>query len=260
MTKLYGWASYMAPFLDHAYVTSSKGHAWPCWGGAEDGREICSGPGDAGVADCISEPDSEAGIEYGLTGACHQTANRILWPAGVTVSKAGGHALSALLWGVYGTPTQAAEREWRERIARCSGSPAVNAASNPASGKEEKEYMEKLIGLHLQTVERGPLEILAQETELLIGYRLPGAGRILIEKVKSVQKELLVRKEALDQVLLSRSVGGGQYALEVNSLIHKALEQCLRFLKPDQFERLFGLKPGARCDVVVPEIAAKYYG
>jgi hypothetical protein len=90
------------PGVDHTYVLSSEGHAWGCFGRWHGGRKICQGPGDADTAECLSQPESKAGVEYGVTGVCHQAANRILLSAGITVSRARGYRISAFLYGTYG--------------------------------------------------------------------------------------------------------------------------------------------------------------
>ena len=87
---------------DHTYVTSSNGHVWPCWGRSAGGSLICNGQGNTDQADCLSQPNSKAGIIYGGTGVCHQTANRILLPAGIYVSAAAGYRTSLFAWGAYG--------------------------------------------------------------------------------------------------------------------------------------------------------------
>jgi hypothetical protein len=63
---------------------------------------VCTAPGDAESADRIAGPHSHAHIVYAVTGVCHQTANRILAPAGVCVAKARWYAASHLLYGTYG--------------------------------------------------------------------------------------------------------------------------------------------------------------
>ncbi len=103
MATLTGYAVKMRGLRwDHTYVRSSDGHRWRCWGRDTGGRPICSGRGDSAVADCLSQPNSHAGINYLLTGVCHQTANRILYPAGVLVSMARGYNQSVFFWGTYG--------------------------------------------------------------------------------------------------------------------------------------------------------------
>ncbi|MDQ7789978.1 MAG: hypothetical protein RDU41_07995 [Clostridia bacterium] len=268
MAELYAWASYMNPLMEHAYVTSSAGHRWPCFGGTDRGRPIGSGLGHPEVAQCLSLPDSEAGINYGLTGVCHQAANRILWPAKVLVSQARSYNLSVMIYGAYGTPNERAERKWRERIGQCSAAQDKSASqisftwdgdNPPAVPSADQEYAEKLIRLHLQAGERGPVELLARETALLIDYRLPGTGSQLVRTVQDIQRELLAEKKTLDKVLLRKHVGGEKYAAEVNDLINQELAQFLELLGAQYYEQLFGLKPGERCDLVVPEIAAESF-
>jgi hypothetical protein len=88
--------------LDHTYVVSDQGHRWRCWGRDFGGGMICSAHGNVLEADCLSQVDSEAGIVYGKTGVCHQSANRILYPARLVVTSARGAGLSMFAWGFYG--------------------------------------------------------------------------------------------------------------------------------------------------------------
>ncbi len=87
---------------DHTYVLSDAGHVWPCYGRSSGGRAICDGLAELNDADCLSRPNSTAGIDYGFTGVCHQMANRILYPSGATVEDALGYRGSLLAWGTYG--------------------------------------------------------------------------------------------------------------------------------------------------------------
>lgn len=90
---------------EHTYVMSSNGHVWPCPLGARsrDGRPICSGIGNTSLADCLSRPHTKlkyAGIKYLLTGACHQMANRILYPSGQRISDVGAYDRLPFLFGM----------------------------------------------------------------------------------------------------------------------------------------------------------------
>ena len=101
--KLTGYAIRMAMLpADHTYVTSSAGHVWPCFGRGAGGAEVCAGSANVHRAHCLSKPRSEAGIVYAVTGVCHQAANRILYPAGKTVSGARGYRWSLFTYGAYG--------------------------------------------------------------------------------------------------------------------------------------------------------------
>ena len=95
--------------LDHTYAQADK-QLYSCFGRSEDGSLICKGMGDSVAASIIANGkidsngvnDGHAGIIYGLTGVCHQTANRILSPAKILVSSAAGYAISSAVYGDYG--------------------------------------------------------------------------------------------------------------------------------------------------------------
>lgn len=90
------------PPFDHTYVVSSDGHVWPCCGRAVGGRIICAGRGELAIACCLAQSDLLAGVIYGVTGMCHQIANRILYPAATTVANARGYRVSVVVFGEYG--------------------------------------------------------------------------------------------------------------------------------------------------------------
>src|SRR5947208_2378474 len=87
---------------DHTYVESTCGLKWGCFGRDGGGNLLASGTGSSIIADCLSQPNSEAGISYRKTGVCHQAANRILHPAGVTVANCRGYAVSVFRYNTYG--------------------------------------------------------------------------------------------------------------------------------------------------------------
>jgi len=107
---LQGWCIPVVafPLWDHTYVVSSCGLRWGCWGAETGGTGLSYGTGNSIIADCLSQSNSEAGIVYLRTGVCHQTANRILHPAGITVAGCRGYNVSALRYGTYG------RRNWPE--------------------------------------------------------------------------------------------------------------------------------------------------
>jgi len=91
---------------DHTYVAcGTLGKAWACWGGKSGGAALRQAPGSTKRADAIAEPNERAGITcYLVNGVCHQAANRILLPAGITVQGARGYSVSTALFGAYGRP------------------------------------------------------------------------------------------------------------------------------------------------------------
>lgn len=93
----------LAPMWDHTYVVSDCGWAWQCWGACGGGSLLTHAPGNSLIANCLSKPQGTAGLRYGRDGVCHQTANRILDPAGIRVSSARGYGQSLKFWGHYGS-------------------------------------------------------------------------------------------------------------------------------------------------------------
>src|SRR5208337_4574165 len=87
---------------EHTYAESSCGLSWGCWGRNAGGRPLGNAMGSSIIADCLSQLNSRAGLVYGVTAVCHQTANRILHPAGITVALGGGYGTSWSLFRVYG--------------------------------------------------------------------------------------------------------------------------------------------------------------
>src|ERR1700730_15115091 len=91
-----------ASFFDHTYAISSCGLRWGCRGRSVGGTLLRSRTGSSAIADCLAQPNGEAGIRYARTGVCHQITNRILHSAGITVAGCGGYITSVAGWGEYG--------------------------------------------------------------------------------------------------------------------------------------------------------------
>lgn len=89
---------------DHTYVECGTGAVgWSCWGGKTGGMAVRQASGSTVRANDIAEPNERAGITcYLINGVCHQAANRILLPAGITVNGVRGYPLSNALYGTYG--------------------------------------------------------------------------------------------------------------------------------------------------------------
>ena len=91
-----------ASVVDHTYVVIGGTYRFGCHGRDAGGVVIESGVGDVDFGVCLSGINGEAGVEYGISGVCHQAANRILLPARVDVLRARGARSSMFLWGIFG--------------------------------------------------------------------------------------------------------------------------------------------------------------
>jgi hypothetical protein len=266
---------------DHTYVTSSDGYVWPCWGRSAGGKRICSGQGSSARANCLSQPGSTAGIIYGLSGVCHQTANRILFPAGAIVSAAKGYWASTLLYGVYGTSSVPALIEWEARKLRCSSvsgdravalglsKKAATAEAQPLAPKPpgERAFLDKLDKLHAQHAsaktimalgKTSPSDLVAKEFNLIADYRLGTAKKpAQITTIRKAQAAAMKEFQALVLALNSRKLTGEDFATKVNALFATLLAKCAGTLNEEQYAKLFDVKPGDEVGIVDPKIMAQ---
>jgi hypothetical protein len=248
MAELTGHAiSTLGGAAEHTYVTSSDGYEWGCWGRSAGGHAICSGEGFSKEANCLSEPKSRAGIVYGITGVCHQSANRILYPAGVTVSEAKAYWASWLVYGTYGTDTLA----WLARREVCQVIVPQNVESDMRSTDDEQTFMQQVLELYARQAETPPEardsraaseDLLGEELRLGIRYRLgedfdPGAMEDLVAKQRDFQK----MKRELDEALRAREITPEKHADATNQALAKFMAGCKAVLGPEDYERMFGV-------------------
>jgi hypothetical protein len=263
---------------DHTYVTCAGGYAWPCWGRSAGGRIISTGTGSSAQANCISWPSSTAGLIYGVTGVCHQTANRILWPAGITVSRAKGYWASFLAYGTYGTDVAA----WLIRLGVCSTSTGEIAqcgirARGAETGelppdRKDRALARDIKALYLKNVSpqehkrrmtvRGAtdLKLVGAETKLVMQHRLGRTVRAAkVKDIQTIQTDLFSAKDEIGLHLHEGKIGGEELAQKMNAAVNKALKDCLKALGRDGYTGLLELEPGETINIVDPKIAAKTY-
>ena len=226
------------------------------------------------MADCISKPWSTAKLVYGITGVCHQTANRILWPAGVTVRQARGYWASWLLYGTYGKGLAI----WLATLAVCGAKSGDIPECAAGGGKEKRtmmeenggpdEYMIRLKSYYenLSTEKsvnslasadetRGFLEILNGETQIMLEERI---GNGDIDKASSVI--LAVRTDAFEAVTMTeksfdvRGISREDIADNTNTLVNQMLQNLAEGLGGEMYSQIIELEPGETINIVDPEM------
>lgn len=285
MAQLTGFACVISWLgADHTYVASDDGFAWPCWGGSSGGRAICAGPGSSAQANCLSQTDSHAGIIYGVTGVCHQTANRILWPSRTMVAAASGYWASTLLYGIYGTSGIPQLIEWEARKALCTPAvgdrklaaplrASIRAAARkpvPAQSPAERKFLDQLEALHSRQLQTMPTaaklaeattpDLLPRELDLIADYKLGSAkDPKQIAALQQLQADAVKEKTGLAQALNNRTMGGEEYANKINDLFATLLKQCAKTLDSDRYAKLLDLSPDVSFGIVDPKIMAKHH-
>jgi hypothetical protein len=247
---------------DHTYVTSdSPKKAWGCWGRSAGGTQICDGQGDFQVADCISQPSSHAGIIYGITGVCHQTANRILYPAGVTVHQAGWYSASTALYGTYGLN----QAEWLKRRQRCGIMGARRFRSLMCGGDDAQKEAAVLLGLESEVDRRSRLSALAVEDESILQHEM--RLRVLqnlqekatperIDGVLKAHTTLSRNVRSVHESLNQGTMDGKQMAEGINQRLRDFLVETKKELGDDAYRQLFNTDE-TQIELVDPEIAAQ---
>jgi hypothetical protein len=260
MATLTGFAILMQGLpWDHTYVGSDDGYCWPCWGRSAGGNPICSGPGSSVVADCLSQPNSEAGIKYGITGVCHQTANRILDPAGILVDGASGYGISEFVYGTYGSGS------WPQRPLCASlianpGSPAKDTGDMIA-GKKSSAFMDRVKMIY-RSIARDLVPLEDEEIAGAVGNaELQARFDVFLgsdydpqKKAAIAQMQANLRREQkrLVQELESGNLRPEQYVETLNRMINDVFAKCEDILGPNDFEKVFGAPRKKTIDLVDP--------
>lgn len=253
--------------IDHTYVTSSTGEVWNCWGRSSGGQVICSGEADSRQADCLAQKNSHAGLLYGLTGVCHQTANRILYPAHCIVSGATNYWLTAFIYGTYGLSVV----KFQARIKNCLGEqesqlPRLDSTNGQLSN--EAAYLQRINKLHTNalikyrqtgsTKEQMVFHLLQNELKLTITYRLGSTDspKVANSLVKH-QAELLREKNFYDRALMAKRLDPLHYADKVNTIINTAFKNINKSLGETSYQKMFGIQP--EIQLIDPQIMFTCY-
>lgn len=246
--KLEAWVvpAQGAPWWDHTYVTSSCGFSWGCFGRAATGTPLAAGIGDSAIADCLSKPVSApgvrpwvcAGLTYLIDGVCHQAANRILYPAGITVAGCAGYSWSVLTYGAYSAP-------WPER-SKCVPPGTVLAGATSATPVQQGDAMDPK-SAYDRTVTRLPISQVDAESarlielDALVKFKLgKHLDKQTFEFLADVQAELQDTQRAIGGDLRAGKITLEVYLDRLTIALHRAKERGIEVLGPKRFEQIFG--------------------
>jgi hypothetical protein len=229
--------------FDHTYVVSSCGLRWACRGRATGGILLRSRIGNSAIADCLAGQNGMAGIRYLRTGVCHQIANRILHPAGITVVGCGGYALSVSLWGRTGLPP------WPELQACYSGGTVAVAGSLAGSGADQKRNFSGSSDV-LHASQSDMERILTEFLKLAEGSLRHQLDQSTRRSLRRVQKNYSARQQRLVQALDVGALDPEEYLDRLNALLKAMMAQMRIVLGEEQFFIVFG-EAGRHPEVLV---------
>ncbi|MCU7933514.1 MAG: hypothetical protein KZQ99_01375 [Candidatus Thiodiazotropha sp. (ex Dulcina madagascariensis)] len=286
MGQLIAWhyrTTLFAKLADHTYVTCGDlGKAWGCWGGKTGGAVLRQGTGSTAQANAIANPDERAGIScYLINGVCHQAANRILYPAGITVRGARGYPVSEALFGTYGRPRAlfglckapfhkhaSISGDIPECVAKKSAFSNLEKRILDVAGDDQGESYQQYLKTVAEIYDKltiDPEKVDAEDTrglllalfKLMIEFKLGESGtwNALMEIRASIEN----RRLELEKLFENKALTVGEFVRQSNDIDERFQEEIANSLSEQDYQTLFELQRG---DVVVlgnPDIAEKYY-
>ena len=266
---LQGWAmpALGMPWWDHTYVESSCGLRWGCFGRDSGGSAgLSSGIGSSTIAHCLSEPNSTAGLRNRRTGVCHQAANRILHPAGVTVFGCRGYGASTFRYNVYGKDNN----NWAQKLALCYN-PIATMPSQAAGGppmpqsrnvlERIRVYNRKVTAAYTQgeTMESTRMAELSALAEMALGEPL---DRETLAALFAIQSDLQRAESGLEAKFDAGEMTPDQYLQRTDAEFLVAMKRSQELLGHERFRVIFGdeaLRPEGMTDrdAFMKDIAGK---
>lgn len=278
-----------ANLADHTYIKSGTGRkAWGCWGGKSGGTELRGGTGSTKRAEALAEPNERAGIKcYLINGVCHQSANRILFPAGITVRGARGYDVSEALFGTYGRPRgpigtclspfhkhadvtgdllECVEtRMTRQQVARRL--PALSTDQR----KQERKYIKGVLAIYGRDERklwsprglRGPdladfhLKLFMYKAQYSLGSKV---NKSLSAKLKDIRMSAEWSRMKIEDLFTNKEMKASELVDALNKETILFQEAAANLLKAGQYKLLFGLKPGDTVILADPRIVKEVYG
>lgn len=290
----YSITGHYLDIADHTYVICSVDNPsgnptelqFHCYGGISGPHSTypaITGRGDSRLAKaiCCFDPDDPrkkfdkrlggclalgdcCGIVYGVTGVCHQMANRILAvsTAGYMTSAAGYWA-SVSAYGTYGdggmVSGPAAGMAWAAYFAACLAMTTGITESEKekfemAEDKTSQEFLKNAMNLEKEHAENPELPGL--RLKLAVTHRF--GANFASEKMKKLmqfQKDFDHVKKELDKAYITKCISSVRHASLVNIEYNKFLTKCAQILTQQEYKQFFGLEPGRSYELIDPEIA-----
>lgn len=278
-----------ANLADHTYVEcGTGGRAWGCWGGKTGGSELRRGEGSTRRADAIAGPDERAGITcYLINGVCHQAANRVLLPAGITVQGAVGYEVSSALFGPYGRPRGLlgfCRAPFKQHLGVSGDLPpcieaaparlrkAASAASRDRlAASRERRYVDGVLaiyrkagsaparfarGLSTPDLEEFQLELFAHQVDFRLGSK---AGKSLTRNLGQIRRSAERSRMKIEEWFLAGEMTVAEFvdAFNQETVLFQAAARGA--MKAHEYRSLFGLRPERTVVLADPAIVKRAY-
>lgn len=267
---------------DHTYVKCGTGkRAWSCWGGKRGGHEVRRGTGSTLRADKIAGADERAGITcYLLNGVCHQAANRILLPAGITVRGARGYSISEALFGTYGRvgfwPCRAPFNRYPKLtgdLPECTGKARKRGPTAPralaAADKLDWHYIQGVLKIYdeakpllraktISVSQAGNfhLKLFMYMAEFHLG---PMLDKALAKRLKEVRRNTERTRAKVERPFAFGEAEPLEFVRAFDEITLAFQDEMANSMTPEQYQTLFDLKPDERIVLADQTIIEKLF-
>ena len=268
---------------DHTYVKCRGEEAWSCWGGDTGGKTLRQAAGSTKRADKIAQPNEKAGIKcYLINGVCHQAANRILLPAGITVRGVRGYSISQALFGPYGRigiwPCKSPFKKYPNTtgdIDECISRKSLAVIhERSAEDKADWQYIQKVLPLYskgeklVKKKSFNPADARDLNVDLFLLMADFELGPMMKKKLNSYLKEVRKQTEVSiekAQVDMKKTKGMAnikekEYVKRFNKITKKFQDEMANLLSAEEYEALFALNRDERIVLADPDILKSEYG
>jgi hypothetical protein len=229
------------------------------------------GFGSYAVADCYRLtrdkkcPDT-AGIQYGVTGVCHQTANRFLYAGNTCLDPARvkGMQLTILTFGPLGKDAVSWYKNIYTPCAKKAGITLPAAADIkalefadagksgdgmlPNSGKDScMRFQAIYVEAASRSVEPDPNELIMQATAVDARHRVPEVDP---ESIRDVQRGFLHEMDIIQQDAVAGRTSIEQRDERINELGYQIQQDLARVLGVEQYEKFMGVPVGEPLSII----------
>lgn len=264
---------------DHTYVEcGTGGKGWKCWGRKSGGAELRRGDGSTARADRIAGSKERANIKcYLINGVCHQAANRVLLPAGITVRGARGYWISEALYGTYGRlgfwPCSAPFKQWatvRGDLPECAAAARALRVSEASAQADQYDwaYTQGVLPLYeraegiktltgttftkrrrrwevsaLAEMQAFHLELFSFMCQARLG---PEFELSLARKLLQIRRETERKREEPERPFGAKEITQVQLADQIDTLTLAFQDAMANAMQPEQYRALFDVNAGDR--------------
>jgi hypothetical protein len=206
---------------------------------------VCTGTGSSIAADCIAGSGGYAGIVYWVTGLCHQTAKRILWPVNTILPDSiPDIAASYTLFDEYGYDLLGAETSVQRRDRYSPPAPPSSSSKEAILKQPSSSDVQFTIGSVSSMTYGIGNSASPDRREKLSALVRKGLGHSIddrtVEGLVRMQADLQNRQRELAQLVMTKEISREKYIDELDEALKNASRAGEALLGYSDFHKVFG--------------------